>query len=96
VWLDDGSALHDRLGDGYTLLRLNGRADTSALERALRATGAPLAVLDLDDETARDIYGRDLLLLRPDLHVAWRSNAPPEDAATVAAVVTGHITSPSW
>ena len=30
VWLDDGTALHDHLGSGYTLLRLGGtRAETS-------------------------------------------------------------------
>jgi hypothetical protein len=24
------------------------------------------------------------------MHVVWRGNAPPEDAAEVAAIVTGH------
>jgi 2-polyprenyl-6-methoxyphenol hydroxylase-like FAD-dependent oxidoreductase len=91
VWLADGTALHDRLGQGYTLLRLNGaRADTSALERALRATGAPLDVLDVGDAAARDIYGRDLLLVRPDLHVAWRGDLPPDEPDRLAAIATGH------
>ena len=32
VWLADGTALHDRIGDGYTLLRLGGaRANAAAL-----------------------------------------------------------------
>jgi 2-polyprenyl-6-methoxyphenol hydroxylase-like FAD-dependent oxidoreductase len=91
VWLDDGSALHDRIGDGFTLLRLGStRADTAGLEEALRATGAPLDVLDVADETPRAVYGYDLLLLRPDLHVAWRGNAPPDDPKRLAAVVTGN------
>ena len=30
---------------------------------------------------ARAVYGYDLLLLRPDLHVVWRGNAPPDDPA---------------
>jgi 2-polyprenyl-6-methoxyphenol hydroxylase-like FAD-dependent oxidoreductase len=90
VWLDDGTALHDRLGDGYTLLRLDGaRADTAALERSLRATGAPLDVLDIEDDAARAVYGHDLLLLRPDLHVAWRGNRPPDEPDRLAAMVTG-------
>jgi hypothetical protein len=94
VWLNDGSALHDRIGDGFTLLRLGGtRADTAGLEEALRATGAPLDVLDIADETPRAVYGYDLLLLRPDLHVAWRGNAPPDDAKRLAAVVTGQANS---
>ena len=92
VWLADNSALHDRLGKGYTLLRLKGtRANTAALEGALCATGAPLAVLDIDDERAHDIYGYDLLLLRPDLHVVWRGNRPPDNPGELAAIATGHL-----
>ena len=40
VWLDDGSALHDRLGDGFTVLRL-GEVDTDPLVRALRSPRRP-------------------------------------------------------
>jgi len=91
VWLADNSALHDRLGKGYTLLCLKGtRANTVALERALCATGAPLVVLDIDDERAHDVYGYDLLLLRPDLHVVWRGNRPPDNPGELAAIATGH------
>ena len=94
VWLDDGTALHDRIGDGFTLLRLGGtQADTGGLVQAVRATGAALDVLDVADDTARAVYGYDLLLLRPDLHVAWRSNAPPESPQELAAIVTGRIAS---
>jgi hypothetical protein len=75
---------------GYTLLRLGGtRVDTANLERALRATGAPLNVLDIEDEAAREIYGFDLLLVRPDLHVVWRGNQIPEETEIIAAVATG-------
>jgi hypothetical protein len=90
VWLDDGSALHDRLGFGYTLLRLGAAPpDTSALERSLRASGAPLNVVRVPDARAREIYARDLVLVRPDLHVAWRGNAPPADGDAIAAAITG-------
>ncbi len=92
VWLADGTPMQDHIPyEGYTLLRL-GRtnADTSALEKALRAFGAPLAVLDMPDDAPRQVYGHDLLLLRPDLHVAWRGNRPPEDPGNVAATVTGY------
>ncbi len=90
VWLKDGMALHDRLGSGYTLLRLGGTAlNTLNLEHALRAAGAPLEVLDIEDDIARDIYGYDLVLVRPDLHVAWRGNKLSEDAGAIAAMVTG-------
>jgi 2-polyprenyl-6-methoxyphenol hydroxylase-like FAD-dependent oxidoreductase len=91
VWLDDGSALHDRLGAGFTLLRLGGtRTDTSAMLAAMRATGAPLDVLEVADERPREIYGHDLLLIRPDLHIAWRGDRAPSDPTALAARVTGH------
>jgi hypothetical protein len=92
VWLNNGTALQDRLGPGYTLLRLGGsQADVSGLEQALRATGAPLDVLDIRDEPAREIAGFDLLLVRPDLHVVWRGNQLADEAGTIAAVATGRF-----
>ena len=56
VWLDDGSAVQDRIGygHGYTLLRLGGtQADTGALQRAFAALGAPLQVLDIAGRARR-------------------------------------------
>jgi len=83
--------VHDVLGDGYTLLRL-GRtaANSSGLERAMRATGAPFDVVTIDAPAARDVYGYDLILIRPDLHVVWRANAAPAEPAGLAARATGH------
>jgi hypothetical protein len=92
VWLDDGSAMQDRLpADGYCLLKLGSTsADTSALEQAIRACGAPLTVMEVPDRIAREIYGFDLLLLRPDMHVVWRGQQPPAEPEVVAKVATGH------
>jgi hypothetical protein len=91
VWLDDGSAMQDRLGAGYTLLRLGGSdADVSALSRAFGAIGAPFAVVDVADARPRDVYGCDLLLLRPDLHVVWRGNVPPDEPERLARIATGY------
>jgi 2-polyprenyl-6-methoxyphenol hydroxylase-like FAD-dependent oxidoreductase len=91
VWLDDGTPMQDRIPDGYTILKLGRtKADANGLERAIRARGAPVTVLDVPDEAARDIYGYDLILLRPDMHVVWRGQTAPEEAAQVAAIATGH------
>jgi 2-polyprenyl-6-methoxyphenol hydroxylase-like FAD-dependent oxidoreductase len=93
VWLDDGTAMQDRIGygHGYTLLRLGRtRVDTGALQRAFAAIGAPFQALDIPDQAPRDAYGYDLLLLRPDMHVVWRGNAPPPEPAKLAAMATGH------
>jgi hypothetical protein len=87
-------ALHDCLGSGYSLLRLGGaRADSANLERALRATGATLDVFDVADESAREIYGCDLLLVRPDLHIVWRGSRIADEAEAIASAATGRIAS---
>jgi 2-polyprenyl-6-methoxyphenol hydroxylase-like FAD-dependent oxidoreductase len=92
LWLKDKTAVQDRIGygGGYTLLRFAGTHDMAPLGRAFAVYGAPFAVLELADERARDVYGRDLILVRPDLHVVWRGNAPPADPARLAALATGH------
>jgi hypothetical protein len=37
-----------------------------------------LEVIDLPISRARNLYGADLVLIRPDQVVAWRGNAAPE------------------
>jgi hypothetical protein len=92
VWIKPGEeSVHDRIGDGYTLLRLGrNKADASGLQKAFAALRAPLSVLDIDNVRVREVYGFDYLLVRPDLHVVWRGNALPADAEAVARVVSGH------
>jgi hypothetical protein len=91
VWLAGGTALHDRISDGYTLLRLAGAQGNGAgLARAFAALFAPFSILDIDDPRPRDVYGNDLLLVRPDLHVVWRGNRLPDDPGILAALATGH------
>lgn len=92
MWLNDGTALHDRLGPGYTLLRLGAtRSSTASLQECFQNLRAPLDILEITDQKAREIYGYDLLLVRPDLHVAWRGNKLPEDVAKLALVATGRF-----
>jgi hypothetical protein len=93
TWLTDGTAMQDRIGYDFcfTLLRLGrSQADVGGLAKAFAVYGAPFRVLDIRDEEPRAVYGRDLILLRPDMHVAWRGNAPPDDPARIAAMTTGH------
>jgi hypothetical protein len=90
VWLDNGAAIQDAIPDGYVLLRLGqSKSDADPLKRAFVSYGAPFSVLDIPDERPRDVYGYDLLLLRPDMHVVWRGNALP-DSGALARIATGH------
>jgi len=91
VWLSDGAPLQDRVPEGYSILRLGAKPpDASALEKAIAAHGAPVSTLEIPDQVAREVYGFDLILLRPDMHIVWRGNAIPDDVAWVAATATGH------
>jgi 2-polyprenyl-6-methoxyphenol hydroxylase-like FAD-dependent oxidoreductase len=76
VFLEDGSAIYDHFGSGFTLINFADH-DTSLFEQAAASCGMPLQVLELDEEHAHSIYKKDLLLIRPDQHVAWRGNASP-------------------
>lgn len=90
LWLDDGASLFDHLGNGFTLLRLGGsRADTSGLQRAASQRGVPLKLLEVPNPAARQLYERDLVLVRPDHHVAWRGDTVPEDALVLIDRVRG-------
>jgi len=92
VWMGEGEALYDRRGPGFTLLRLGGsRADGSAIEEAAAACRAPLEILDVPGPAARDLYAADLVLVRPDQHVAWRGNRSPPDAAALIDTARGAL-----
>lgn len=91
VWLENGTAMQDLIGEEYTLLRLGkSQVDTSVVEDAMRRSGAPFRTLTVQDTLARDVYGYDLILLRPDMHIAWRGNSAPIDPRELAALVIGH------
>jgi 2-polyprenyl-6-methoxyphenol hydroxylase-like FAD-dependent oxidoreductase len=91
MWLKDGRALQDVLGDDYTLLDLHGDCDAEALAGAFRAIGAPLEICRLDEERVRGVYGASVFLLRPDLHIVWRGDRLPRDAEGLAALATGQF-----
>ena len=84
-------SLYDLFGTGFTLLRLApGAPAGDALAAAAMRRGVPLTIVDAFDEDGRELYGRDLALIRPDQHVAWRGNSMPADADALLARLTGH------
>lgn len=90
VELDDGTPIFDRFGFDFTLLRLgNPNADVDILRRGAARRGVPLTVVDIPDSAARALYERDLVLIRPDQHVAWRGNTPPAQPDALWRLVTG-------
>jgi 2-polyprenyl-6-methoxyphenol hydroxylase-like FAD-dependent oxidoreductase len=90
LWLSDGAAVQDVLGDDYTLLDLTGAANPAALAAEFARIGAPLKIVSRDEPHARAVYACALLLLRPDLHIYWRGDELPADIAGLARASTGH------
>ncbi len=70
VALKDGTFLYDHLGPWFTLLCFGG-ADPSPL---IDGSPAPLTTVIVDDPAIAPIYETQLVLVRPDTHVAWRGN----------------------
>jgi hypothetical protein len=83
VWLRDGRSLYDALGPEFTLLRSDSAVETRGLVAAADQRGVPLAVLDVDADDSASLYRHKLVLSRPDQHVAWRGNEPPQDPVSL-------------
>ncbi|RFU21224.1 FAD-dependent monooxygenase [Geodermatophilus marinus] len=81
-----GVDLFDRLTGGrFVLLRAGSAGDR--LAAAAGQAAVPLDLVDVDP-AVRDAYAADLVLVRPDQHVAWAGDSD-EDAAAVLGTVTG-------
>jgi 2-polyprenyl-6-methoxyphenol hydroxylase-like FAD-dependent oxidoreductase len=89
VMLADGSSMLDLFGHGFTLLRFDHELHVSAMERAAAMRGVLLAVVDIGDAAARELYERPLVLVRPDGHVAWRGASAPDDCEALIDTVRG-------
>ena len=90
VRLAGGDELFDALGTEFTLVDLSGTNAGAPLADAAVRAGIPVTYLVVDDPDVRSVWERDLVLLRPDQHVAWRGDLVPEDCAALLALVSGH------
>jgi len=88
VWLAPGRSILDLFGGGFVLLNFSG-ASTAAIEQAATSRGVPLTVHRVENADAATLYGRALVLVRPDGHVAWRGDNEPEDASALIDTVRG-------
>ena len=78
-WLRDGRSVYDAFGLGYTLLRFSSTVDVNRMVAAAESLQMPLTVVDVD-RGSTDVphaYHHQLLICRPDQHVAWSGNELP-------------------
>jgi 2-polyprenyl-6-methoxyphenol hydroxylase-like FAD-dependent oxidoreductase len=74
VIMSGGAPIFDLLGSWFTLACF-GVQPSEALMAAAARRGLPLHVLQGDAPDLVGVYGRQLLLVRPDQHIAWRGSA---------------------
>ena len=88
--MGDGSQIFDRLGPWFTLACF-GVSPSEPLVAAAAKRGLPMAVMRSDEPNLTKVYGRALLLVRPDQHIAWRGSAceSPRAADAIIARVLG-------
>jgi len=85
AWLPDGSSLYDHLGRGLTLV--GPVREHAAAVTALAARAAARSIpLTLREPPPGYPWRTEFLLVRPDQHIAWRSDDP---AGIDLGVVTG-------
>lgn len=87
--LEDGRPLYDALGPWFTLIRRDPAVEVGPLLAAARWRDLPMALLDLAEDEGPSLYPQKLVLARPDQHVAWRGDAPPDDASGLVDLVRG-------
>jgi 2-polyprenyl-6-methoxyphenol hydroxylase-like FAD-dependent oxidoreductase len=90
IWLRDGRSTLDLFGRDFVLLRLGGEPALAAdIVKAAADRGVPIQAVTLEAREAAALYGRRLVLVRPDGHVAWRGDEPPRDVGAMIDRVRG-------
>jgi hypothetical protein len=91
AFLKDGTALYDRLGTHFTIIDFSG-GDLSPYVDAAAPRRIPLPVLQLDEPDLKGVHGQEVLLVRPNHHIAWRgtgSRTPNADVILATALGSG-------
>jgi len=89
LWLDKNTALFDLFDPkAFTLLCL-GKHDVTPFEKQAKKVGLPLSLCTPKNTHIREIYGYDLILIRPDQHIAWRGDAVPDNIVEILDIVRG-------
>src|SRR4029079_10613444 len=90
VALADGSSMLDLYGRCFVLARFGDDApDGVEIVEAAMKRCVPLRTVTIKDSEAAKIYGRKLVLVRPDGHVAWRGDRGPTEPLSMLDCVRG-------
>jgi predicted lipoprotein with Yx(FWY)xxD motif len=88
--LSSGKNVFEALGEGFTLLALDGDAETVAAFQAIAAKRRlPLEIVEDSRAQGRERYEARYVLVRPDQFVAWAGEEGPDDIDALLRKVGG-------
>ncbi|HLU19563.1 MAG TPA: FAD-dependent monooxygenase [Pusillimonas sp.] len=93
IWLTPDTSILDLFSPHFTLLDFTGRQAGRQWEKQATSMGVPLTVREIDHAGAKRLYDAELVLVRPDMMVAWRG-ASDADAQGILQTVTGRAMQP--
>jgi 2-polyprenyl-6-methoxyphenol hydroxylase-like FAD-dependent oxidoreductase len=94
VYLADGQPLFDMFGPEFTLLNFEpDTIDCREIERCATSIGLPLKIGSVTDDHVKSLYQYNLILIRPDQHVAWRGQQVPDNIEEILMKVAGRLPS---
>jgi 4-hydroxyisophthalate hydroxylase len=88
--LADGRNVYERLGRGFTLLAFGAADSANHWSRMAAELRIPLSVVHDPGEAAKAAYEAELVLVRPDQHVAWAGAAAEAEAERILPTAAGH------
>jgi hypothetical protein len=93
TWYEPGRSIYDELGPEFSLVVRGELPDQATrLTRAALDRRMPLEVVVVPATRWLDSWQSDLILVRPDQHVAWLGNATPDDPIALLDQVRGEMT----
>jgi 2-polyprenyl-6-methoxyphenol hydroxylase-like FAD-dependent oxidoreductase len=90
AWVGEGISTLDLFDSEFSVIHSDGKMEPCAAlhESALRLS-IPIRVASYSDDRVRDLYPKNITLIRPDGHVAWRGDDLDQAPDAIWSVVTG-------
>ena len=90
VWINEGKSILDLFGTHFTLLCIGKpEKDGETIELAATRYRVPFKVLAINNPNITVLYKKNFVLVRPDGHIAWQGNHPPQAPEKIIIQVVG-------
>jgi 2-polyprenyl-6-methoxyphenol hydroxylase-like FAD-dependent oxidoreductase len=91
VWLSSDRSTLDLFGREFVLLKFDTRLHVSPFVQAAEQRNVPFKVVELQRPEVKSCYGSNLVLVRPDGFVCWRSDKVPANPLGVIDRIRGEV-----